>query len=702
MSHRRDIEGLRAVAVVAVLLFHFGVPGTEGGFIGVDVFFVISGFLITSLLVAERDATGSISLAHFYTRRIRRLLPISALVITSTVIAAAIWLEPSRFNDLAHDAFAAALFFVNMLFANRGADYLQGQLPPSPLQHYWSLAVEEQFYMIWPALISLVTIGAVRVKARLLPVLLVIVGVSFTASVVLTQSTPSWAFFALHTRAWELGLGALLAVGYSQINRIPNIARTAVGWVGLIVIAVCVVVYGEVTTFPGWVAAIPVAATVAVLAAGDDLKFGPRRLLGLAPMQYIGARSYSLYLWHWPALIIATSAKGDDLSAGDRWKLLLLVLVVSELGYRCVENPVRRSQTLATNRNFSYSLGAGLVCVGLLSGVALANYHPDLATGVVVTAPPIVTTTIGPAVTTTTVVTGPPTPISMAGVVAPQPIIDALKTKVVPDNLTPSLSGAVNDTSIIYENDCHQFFKKTLKPGCVFGDPKGTTTVALFGDSHTAQWFVTLNEIAKARHWKLLSLTQGGCPVIEVLTYNRLNKSVYKHCQPWREAVFKYMREQNVDVVVMSQYVRYQDAKSGLIVTPDQWRVGLNALYSRLQADGITPVMFADTPDPPGVPAACLYRNRKAVQNCTAKEENTTLPDVMTTIEEVSTDHGVSAVFPARWLCYEGKCPVVLGNILMYRDDNHISNTFAKWLTPLVDGLVGPFVDAVATYNKTQ
>ena len=197
MKHRRDIEGLRAVAVIAVLLFHFGVPFTEGGFVGVDVFFVISGYLITSLLVNERIGTGRVSLVDFYTRRIRRLLPISATVLLVTALAAAVWLEPTRLADLARDIRAAATFTVNMVFADRGTDYLGAELPPSPIQHYWSLAVEEQFYLVWPALIAAVTFaggrGTRNVRARVAAAMAIIVFASFALSVLTTGSGPAWA-----------------------------------------------------------------------------------------------------------------------------------------------------------------------------------------------------------------------------------------------------------------------------------------------------------------------------------------------------------------------------------------------------------------------------------------------------------------------------------------------------------------------------
>ncbi|MEY4996352.1 MAG: hypothetical protein RLZ67_1077, partial [Actinomycetota bacterium] len=203
MQRRQDIEGLRAVAVAAVLLFHAGVPGLQGGYVGVDVFFVLSGFLITSLLVNERTSSGTISLSSFYARRIRRLLPVSSLVAVLTLAASYIWLEPIRVRSLTSDMIATAGFASNFLFAHRGADYLQSSLPPSPLQHYWSLAVEEQFYLVWPALIAVACLGLrnqsrITARVRVGLVSITVAVASFVACMILMNESQPWAFFSPH------------------------------------------------------------------------------------------------------------------------------------------------------------------------------------------------------------------------------------------------------------------------------------------------------------------------------------------------------------------------------------------------------------------------------------------------------------------------------------------------------------------------
>ena len=712
MKHRRDIEGLRALAVIAVLLFHFGVPGTRGGYVGVDVFFVISGFLITSLLVDERVSTGRISLRDFYSRRIRRLLPISAVVLVATAISAVAWLEPTRLANLARDIGAASIFSVNFIFANRGTDYLASALPPSPIQHYWSLAVEEQFYMVWAVLIAAVSIGARDMRRRVGVTMGVLIVVSFALSVTMSGSHPSWSFFGLHTRAWEMGLGALLAVFYIEAQRISAQTRAVIGWAGVIAIAISVATFGDVARFPGWIAIIPVLGTVGVLLAGDDARGGPLVVLGIKPLQWIGARSYSLYMWHWPILIIGEAYVGDQFGTKAKCALLLITVGISALGFSYIENPIRRSRTLIAKPNIVFALGAGLVLSGLVTGVALARYDPSISTGVVAQAPIDVPATTTPQTettlssstdviaSTTTIVELTPAPISMVNTGPLQAIIDAVATQVVPDNLEPSLLSAENDMPLIYKNNCHQYYDTTIKPNCVFGDVNGSITVALWGDSHAAQWFTALNSIAKERRWRLLALTQGGCPFIDVVPYNVHDSVDFAHCSAWRKSVRKHMVKEGTDVVFLSEYYGNRDSVDREFIKAKVWKQKLPALFDSLRVDGIEPVMFGDTPDPaPSVPE-CISARRRSIGACAPREPTRAVVAIDDVIRTATQAAAVSFVEPRRWLCSNDFCPVVVGNILIYRDYHHLSNTVVKWLTPTVAETLGSYIDAlVASKN---
>jgi peptidoglycan/LPS O-acetylase OafA/YrhL len=311
---RPDLEGLRAVAVVLVLLYHAAVPGFTGGYVGVDVFFVLSGFLITGLLLREVRRTGTISLPSFYARRARRLLPASALVLLVTMVASALVLPPLLVPGVAGDAAAASLYVSNMRFAFQATDYLQAEMAPSPLLHFWSLGVEEQFYVFWPALVLLIARGRADAGRRVAIAAGIISAVSFGLALWLTEANAPWAFFSLPTRAWELGLGAFLAIGGTQLARIPARPAAVAAWVGLAMVGISGVVLSTETPFPGTAALLPTVGSALVIAGGfRQAPFAPGRWLSLAIPRFLGRISYSLYLWHWPVLILPAAALGAPL-----------------------------------------------------------------------------------------------------------------------------------------------------------------------------------------------------------------------------------------------------------------------------------------------------------------------------------------------------------------------------------------------------
>ncbi len=710
MTYRRDIEGLRALAVVAVLLYHFGVPHLDGGFVGVDVFFVISGFLITSLLLHERDTAGRISFSGFYARRARRLLPISATVVVATAVAGALILPATRLPDLADEVRWSSGFGANLLLARRGADYLSSDLPPSPLQHYWSLAVEEQFYVLWPLLIALVTIGVAvgrsrATRARVAAAMSALIGASFAASVLLTSTQPSWSYYGLHTRAWELGLGALTAALAPQAQRIPAVARAIGGWLGLAAIALAASLYGSVS-FPGYAAALPVLGAAALLISGPVNPGSPAALLGTRPLVYLGTRSYSLYLWHWPAIILAEVRLERSLTVGESLIIAAGVFVVAELGYRFIEHPIRSSPTLVRRRPLSLSMGAGLVAAGLLTGLAVASYHPDLSTGVTATVPdaPIATTTTAIPVTAevaaTTTVPHAPQRIDPSVEAALTAVVDALAVTVLPDNLRPALDKATADRPVLYDNGCHRWMKTTVYDQCIFGDPFGTVTIAMWGDSHMVQWYNALDEIALAHHWRLIAVTQGGCPFIDVAVYNEGADADLPNCSKWRESVRQYLREQHVDIVFVGESYGLRNTGSHHKITADQWREQLPIVLQSLRDDGIEPIVVGDAADPTEVVPNCLARHRNDINFCEPRIDDEHTASVLQTINEVTATLDVGFIDPTQWLCHENRCPTVIGDILVYRDGHHLTTTLALWLEPLLDQVVAPFVEGYVEYRS--
>ena len=362
---RPDIQGLRAVAILVVVLFHAGVPGFGGGFVGVDVFFVISGFVITGVLLRERDASGRTSIPSFYGRRARRIIPAATLVIIVTVVAAYHSLGSVTGHETAVDGRWAAVFLANFHFAASSTNYLASQRPPSALQNYWSLAVEEQFYIVYPAVFVLAARWARRLslRGRLALVLVAVIAASFTYSVLLTPANPSSAFFSPLTRAWELALGGLIALGGDHLRRVPPTFAALASWAGLAAIAVADLRLTSASVYPGSLVAIPVLGAGLVIAGGVARpRWGAELLLRQGPFQFLGLISYSLYLWHWPILVIAAQSRGaTTLPVWDNVWLLLLATALATVTYWLLENPVRRARILVQRRWASIALGLVLI-----------------------------------------------------------------------------------------------------------------------------------------------------------------------------------------------------------------------------------------------------------------------------------------------------------------------------------------------------
>ena len=365
LKFRPDIEGLRGLAIAAVVLFHAGVPGVGGGYIGVDVFFVVSGFLITSLMLREVADTGGLSLARFYARRARRILPAAAVVLVGVVLAGYHWLGFLRGDEIAADARWAALFAANFNFAAQGVDYLQSQAAPSPLQHFWSLAVEEQFYFVWPAVLVLLIWLGLRHATP------VVLGLAVTASLAcsIVQTGGTWAYFSPATRAWELGAGCLLALAGGRLHRLPPTVARVMAGVGLAGIVVAALSFDDGTPFPGYLAALPVLATVLVLAGRGEA------LLAVGPLRWLGRISYPLYLWHLPVLMIGEQAHGP-LNGLERLALVLVSVALATLTYACVENPIRRSPGLRRSHLRTAAVAVALIAAPLVVTQAMAGFSP--------------------------------------------------------------------------------------------------------------------------------------------------------------------------------------------------------------------------------------------------------------------------------------------------------------------------------------
>ena len=495
---RRDIEGLRAVAVLAVVLFHADVPGVGGGYIGVDVFFVISGFLITGLLWREVSTAGTVRLRRFYGARARRLLPASAAVGVATAIGSAVLLPPLQARSVIGDGIASALYVGNYRFAIEGNDYFADDMPPSPFLHYWSLGVEEQFYLVWPALIIgtawLIRCARRRTRAHATssesPYLLVLalVGVvSFAVSLAVTHWSPCVAFFSLPTRAWELAVGGLVALTANHWRRLPALPAAIAGWAGLALILLACTQLGTSTPYPGTAALLPVLGTALVIGAGCPAPSqGCGRALSLPPMRAVGRMSYSWYLWHWPVLLLAPPLLGHPLGLLGRLAAAVVSGGLAVLTLHLIENPVRFAAPVRGSPIGSLALGGVATAVAVCVGVALLVLVP----------PPVGRGPAAPAALTVTA--APPqaghnvdpydAAVQQAFAQVQAAVAASADVKAVPSNLEPPLAKAKAEKKALSFNGCLRKYAQVGQPECAIGDTASRTTVALVGDSNAVMW----------------------------------------------------------------------------------------------------------------------------------------------------------------------------------------------------------------------
>jgi peptidoglycan/LPS O-acetylase OafA/YrhL len=680
---RPDIEGLRAVAVLAVVLFHAGVPGVGGGFIGVDVFFVVSGFLITGLLFREVTGTGTVRLAVFYGARARRLLPAAATVLIATAIAAAVLLPPLQARSVFGDAVASALYIGNCRFAVQGTDYLAADAPPSPLQHYWSLGVEEQFYLLWPALVIGTTwliaraagrtgAGATRSSAPYAVVLAVVATVSFAISLAWTDSWPSWAFFSLPTRAWELAVGGLVALTVVCWRRLPPVSAAGVGWGGLALIVVTCTQVGETTQYPGTAALLPVLGTALVIGAGcatPDLGVG--RFLSWPTMRAIGRLSYSWYLWHWPVLLLAPAVFGENPGLTGRLAMVAASFGLAILTLHLIENPARFAPALRVSAQRSLMTGGAATAIAVCVGLTLFVVRP-VPVGAGAAAAPVAVAAPGPS--------APPRALTVQEQVRAA-VAASAELRAVPSNLAPPL-GAIAKPEV-FVNGCVLSWRDVGQPECASGDTASPTSVALVGDSHAAMWHPPLEPIAQQRGWRLETMSKVTCPLMDLPINSPYLGREFTECEQWRGEVLSRLEKERPRLIVVDMVRRY-GADFGFTSFDQAWLDSLTRLVQRLRDTGAHVLVLGPVPDPHSTVPTCLSAHMDNATEC-SPPRSVALNDKGIADEAAATAAGggtyadISAFF-----CTAERCPVIVGNTLVYRDDNHVTIEYAKLLGPIL------------------
>lgn len=648
---RLDIQAYRAVAVLLVVLYHANLVGISGGYIGVDVFFVISGFLITGQLIRTAKRDGNISLRKFYAARFKRLAAPAAIVGLTTLALAWAFGPILMLKEYTTHAAAAALFGVNYLFAFRGLDYQRAEELPSPFLHYWSLSVEEQFYILWPILI-LACFALFRknpIKAATITIAALCI-TSLGLSTWLTLNDTPMGYFSLQSRAWELGAGALLAL-HGKPFKGTKLSQQLIVGAALAAIIACAYLYTSSTPFPGLPALIPVLATVALLHVGT----GTTPLPGMSSpaIQHIGATSYSFYLWHWPFLALAPVMFTGNVPLWARLACVAIAYAAATATYRWVEQPIRKTK-LAPTRWIAFGLATAMAVTAAAATVRIIHTIPT-----------------------------PSAPVAErpAPVVEPTAVLRGLAEGPAPKNLTPNLKAAKWDLPTVSKDGCHLNYEATALKDCVYGDRAGVKKMMLLGDSHAAHWMPGLDEAARTHGYVLQSLSKAACPVGQLSVYSARIRRDYVECGLWREAVLERVKAEKPDVVVLAQSDKMGFDQG---VTSQQWADALGTTIAELQPHVGKVVVMLDNPYGDVSVPQCLANNLDNPSRCEIRADGK--PELVAFREAIRAEadlQGAASIDSYSYLCGEGGvCPMVVADMMVYRDSHHITPVYSTWLAP--------------------
>jgi len=654
-TFRPDIEGLRGVAILFVVLFHARVPALAGGFVGVDVFFVLSGFFITGLLVRERESTGDVGLNEFYGRRALRLLPALLVVLLATLAIVFTLYAPIDRPLVAGTARAVALHAGNVEFARGALDYFGSSA--NPLLHTWSLAVEEQFYLVWPLLLVVVVPLLLRDDAspadmrRKATMAVAVVGVaSLVASLVITRTSQPWAFFGMPTRIWEFALGGLLSLVLVERADASDRGATLLQALGLAAIGVAVASYDRSTPYPGAAALLHALGACALIAGGARTPQGAiTRALSAQPLRWLGRVSYAWYLWHWPLVGLGEVL---DPAIGVRGRLAwtVVALVVAWATYRLVERPAR---------------GGGLSRI------------PDRW--------------IAPTALAASVV---------AALLAHAAMRGAQHRVVTTDQRAYARARG--------DRMAHRCWANTVEDArtpCVLGDRSATTTIALLGDSHAEHWTGGLDRAGRERGWRVDVMVKGGCPVIDMteLGVGRFAR-YYGECARYHEAMMRRIVAMRPAAVVLSSWDHYippDGASEDWQLSPSMWERGLRRTYSRLAAAGIHTIVLRDVPRTGFDVPACLSRRaaRLPFARTCAYDGATSVSRVAVAAQDrAARGLPVRIVDMNDQLCDIPRCQVVRNGTIVYTDDNHLTASFSRSIATVLGQRIADAMSApVAT-----
>jgi peptidoglycan/LPS O-acetylase OafA/YrhL len=661
---RPEIQALRALAVTLVVIYHLSPQRLTGGFIGVDVFFVISGYLITAHLVRGLTSTPRLRLRDFYLRRAKRLLPASLLVLLVVAVLTLIAVPQTSWGTIGTQLLSSTFYVQNWTLATISVDYLAAGTDASPIQHFWSLSVEEQFYAAWPlVLLGLILLSKKRVDQSRKPLLVGIWAVTLASlifSVWATWSSPSDAYFITPTRVWEFGFGALLAIAVTD-SRGPLWFRAALSWMGLAGIGIAATLFTGATPFPGYAALLPVIATVSVIFAGSpDIRWAPTVIFKLRPVQFIGDTSYSIYLWHWPLIVLWPTVVGDS---GSKRSISITIIVLSILlGWLTkvfIEDRFRRqndskAQVTKSRNHTTWTIAIAMAAITAMGGVMM-----------------VINQTRSEAAYTQLASYQSSNPLCV-GADAFDLDRASLCTELIDETVYPDPVIASEDVA---HSECQQRSTRPELITCTVGSTRPNSfKVALIGDSHAGHWLAAVEAIANKRGWTVTTYLKSGCAYSSAA-------STQRSCEAWNRNVSEAIDGQ-YDLLITSSVSL--SGSSNLPIAVD----GLRQTWLKTT----TPVVaIADIPRPASAgvadPPSCV--DTKSQAQCSFPQSLALHPE-----PQKDAAKGLSHVYyldMTKYFCRDEICPAVAGNVLIYRDSNHMTATFATslatYLETELDGL---------------
>ncbi len=664
---RKDIQGLRAVAVSLVVIFHLWPHGLTGGYAGVDVFFVISGYLITAHLLAK-PPRGVMDLGRFWVRRIHRLLPAALSVLAVTAVATRLVAPSTQWANTGKEIIASALYVENWRLATSSVDYLAEDQAPSPVQHYWSLSIEEQFYLVWPLLILTAFFVARRRSWDATRVARVAIGgmvvLSLAVSVWATAVSPASAYFITPTRMWELAAGGMIAtVGTLAATARWRPLAAVIAWLGVGAIVLTGLTYTGETPFPGYTALLPVLGAGAVIWAGSQHPWSPMAVLGFRPAQWLGDVSYSVYLWHWPLIVLVPYVSGGSLGVLDKTAILVTTLVLAGLSKVYIEDRFRLPRRGALLRHSYRAAVAGMAVVTVIAGAQIveSRYRTEVAAE-----------ELAETVEDSDACLGAGSLVRGAQACPPEDETE----------LVPSVELAPQDKSVAYDDGCWTNSPFTDRTTCTYGD--GPTQVALVGNSHAGHWLPALRILAEKNDWTITTYLVSRCAVTDARQEFK-TEAMSQNCHDYGQWVQEETSGDAFDLVITSERQSVPVKGESLSSSKAKATEGYKSYLRDWDSSG-TNVLAIKDPTFPGITIPdCLAEHSDDPSQCSAPREEWLVDDFLVGAVEELDRPRISAVNFDDLVCGPVRCHGAIGGVIAYFDSSHLTATYVETMAPYME-----------------